>query len=106
MFGCRIILRILISLLTLSTSASSTILLFSRILTATYRLSARETHLLSGQDVRAELNFTESTLTDRLADDVVPYTLCLLMSLPLALCPRLRMMGVNRYALEHFLHIE
>ena len=38
MLGCLMSLRILISLVTLSTSASSVILSFSRILTATYKM--------------------------------------------------------------------
>ncbi len=80
--GCLIIFRILISLETLSTSASSVILDFSNILTATFNnVKNHMNYLLSCKNVSAELYFAERPLANRFANNVMPYTLGLLLFL-------------------------
>jgi hypothetical protein len=82
MLGCLIILRILISLETLSTSASSVILHFSNILTATFNnVKNHMNYLLSCKNVSAELYLAERPLANRFAYNVMPYTLGLLLFL-------------------------
>ena len=79
-FGCLISLRISISRVTLWTSASSVIFLFSKIFTATYNFivnakSSQEiiriAYLLSSDVVRPELHLSKSAFTNVLPDDVV-----------------------------------
>ena len=77
MLGCLISFRMSISLVTRSTSASSTIFLFSRILTATYsnvnlkQLKVKMTYFFACENMSAQFHFTEGALADIFTDDVV-----------------------------------
>lgn len=92
MFPCLAFLRIFISRFTLRTSACSLILLFSRILIATYehesepigfsgtfsmQLGAQCTHLLSCGNVDCQFHFTKSSFTNRFADHILTNNLSL-----------------------------